>query len=117
MIYPFKVTIQEYEGHTYWVAKSSSLKGCIGQGDTPNEAIEELASNETEWLETAKEYNIPIPEVPVMKTDGYSGKLTIRIAPAEHGKAAYYAKREGISLNQYINDAVVSRNSEFSLAQ
>ena len=116
MIYPFKVSIQECEGHTYWVAKSSLLKGCIGQGDTPDEAISELASNETEWLETAKEFGIPIPEVPIMRTDGYSGKITIRIAPIEHGKAAYYAKEEGVSLNKYISDAIVSRNSECAMA-
>ena len=115
MVYPFKVFIQECEGHTYWVAKSSLLKGCIGQGDTPDEAISELASNETEWLETAKEFGIPIPEVPIMRTDGYSGKITIRIAPIEHGKAAYYAKEEGVSLNKYISDAIVSRNSECAM--
>ena len=116
MIYPFKVNIQECEGHIYWVAKSTLLKGCIGQGDNPEDAIAELADNEKEWLETAKEFGIPIPEIPVMKTDGYSGKLTIRIAPIEHGKAAYYAKEEGISLNKYINDAIVQRNSEAAMA-
>ena len=117
MIYPFKVSIQECDGHTYWVAKSSLLKGCVGQGDNPEEAITELADNEKEWLESAKEFGIPIPEVPVLRADGYSGKLTIRIAPIEHSKAAYYAKEEGVSLNKYISDAIVSRNSELSLAQ
>ena len=52
-----------------------------------------------------------------MKTDGYSEKLTIRITPLEHGKAAYYAKEEGVSLNKYISDAIVSRNSKFAISQ
>ena len=112
MIYPFSVFQNEVENHFFWVAKSSSLKGCVGQGDNPEEAIAELADNEKEWLESAKEFGIPIPEVPVLRADGYSGKLTIRIAPIEHSKAAYYAKEEGVSLNKYISDAIVSRNSE-----
>ena len=31
-----------------------------------------------------------------------------------HKQAALIAKEEGISLNQYINDAIISRNSELS---
>ena len=46
----------------------------------------------------------------------YSGKLTLRISPSEHEKAAKYAKREGVSLNQYINDAVVAKNAEHRLS-
>ncbi len=116
MKYPFSVTLHENEGHAYWVAKSASLKGCVGQGDTPEEAVCELTENETEWLETASEVGIPIPEVPKFNFDGYSGKLTIRIEPIEHGKAVCYAKEQGISLNKYINDAIVSKNSECAQA-
>ena len=62
MIYPFSVFQNIVEKHVFWVAKSSSLKGCVGQGDTIAEAIEELENNEHEWLESAREFNIPIPE-------------------------------------------------------
>ena len=110
--YPFTVTFHENEGHKYWVASSSALKGCVGQGETAEEATAELSFNETEWLETAEEVGIPIPPVPTMCFDGYSGKLTIRIEPIEHGKAVCYAREQGVSLNKYINDAIVSKNSE-----
>ena len=58
-----------------------------------------------------KEVSIPIPEIMIEKTENYSGKLTLRLAPYVHMQAVIYAQREGISLNQYINNAVVSQNA------
>lgn len=73
--------------------------------------MQELASNEIAWLETAAQVGIPIPPVPEESEQDYSGKLTLRVAPNVHRSAARLAKMEGISLNQYINDAVVAMNS------
>ena len=113
MKYPFRVFQAVVEQHVFWVAQSQSLKGCVGQGDTIDEAVRELAQNELEWLETAAECGISIPEVPSESLNKeYSGKLTVRIAPAVHEKAAQMAKREGVSLNQYINDAIVNWNAQ-----
>ena len=61
MKYPFYTYIDETDGHVYWVAKSLSLKGCVGQGDTLDDAISELAVNENDWLEEAGEFGITIP--------------------------------------------------------
>ena len=111
MQYPFHVYQNKVEDHLFWVAKSSSLKGCVGQGETPGEAISELEANEQEWLLTAKEVGIPIPSVPVEPSQEYSGKLTVRIAPTVHRDAARLAKAEKISLTQYISDAIVNWNA------
>ncbi|MCR4787632.1 MAG: type II toxin-antitoxin system HicB family antitoxin [Lachnospiraceae bacterium] len=111
MRYPFHVFQTEVEGHVFWVAKSNYLKGCVGQGDVQEDAIRELAENEEAWLETAHETGIPIPEIEPVNPDEYSGKMTLRMSPAIHREAAMIAKEEGISLNQYINDAVVSKNA------
>ena len=64
MLYPFRVYQNKVEEHVFWVAKSTCLKGCVGQGETAEEAISELEVNEQEWLVTAKEAGIPIPPVP-----------------------------------------------------
>lgn len=48
----------------FYVAMSRSLRGCVGQGVTTEEAIAELEENERVWLETAKEFGVPIPAVP-----------------------------------------------------
>ena len=62
MKYPFYTYNDEIEGHTFWVAKSLSLKGCVGQGDTIDDAVSELAVNENDWLEGAEEFGITIPK-------------------------------------------------------
>ena len=111
MKYPFSVFQTEIEGHVFWIAKSLYLKGCVGQGDTQEEAMKELSENEDAWLETAGEVGIPIPEIPLEHIADYSGKMTLRIAPSVHMQAARFAKQEGISLNQYINNAIVSQNA------
>ncbi len=115
MSYPFTVFQMENEGHIFWVAKSIQLKGCVGQGDTQEEAINQLEENEAAWLETAKQMDIPIPEVTIERASDYSGKMTLRIAAYVHKQAAMYAKREGVSLNQYINDAIVTQNALMSI--
>lgn len=115
MKYPFSVAQMENDGHVYWVAKSSQLDGCVGQGNSAEEALVELAENEEAWLETAKEVGIPIPDVSIEKVQTYSGKMTLRVSPFVHAQAAHIAKKWGISLNQYINDAVVAYNKETSI--
>lgn len=94
MKYPFSVAQMESEGHVYWVAKSSQLNGCVGQGDSVEEALAELAGNEEVWLETAADVGIPIPDVYVEKTQTYSGKLTLRVAPSVHERAALTCQKD-----------------------
>lgn len=61
MKYEFEVYQMEVRGHLFWVAKSKSLKGCVGQGETSDEAISELEQNEIEWLKTAEQCGMSIP--------------------------------------------------------
>ena len=117
MMYPFSVVLTKEGLDSFWVAKSSCLKGCIGVGASPDEAIKELEQNEVAWLETAKEVGIAIPEVPVEEENSFSGKFSLRISPSVHKKAVAAAKREGISLNQFINDAIVNYSAEISSAE
>lgn len=114
MKYPFRVYQTQVENHIFWIAECPALKGCVGQGGTPEEAIQELESNAKSWLDLAKEYGLQIPPVPVEPIYGYSGKLTLRVAPYVHQEAAELAKKQGVSLNQYINDAIVAQNARIS---
>jgi predicted HicB family RNase H-like nuclease len=52
------------------------------------------------WLESAYEdgLDIPLPR----SDDSYSGKFFIRAPKALHRKLSQLAKREGVSLNQYL---------------
>lgn len=111
MIYEFNVYQMQVDEHFFWVAESKSLKGCVGQGDSANEAIDELSANEIEWLETAREYGIPIPPATIRKEKQFSGKVSLRFSPFVHEDANNNARDLGISLNQYINDAIVYYNA------
>ena len=107
MLYEFSVYQMKVEEHLFWVAESKSLKGCVGQGETSSEAIRELEENEKEWLETARQFGIPIPPVSCRKEKTYSGKVSLRMSPYVHEKAAETAIDLGISLNQFVNDAII----------
>lgn len=114
MKYPFTVYKTKVEQHEFWIAESPLLKGCVGQGDTQEEALSELQINEDEWLKTAEEYGIDIPEIPCEAIKEYSGKFTVRCSPSVHRKTVELAEKQGISLNQYVNDAIVAQNSSIS---
>lgn len=112
MIYPFSVYQMVVEDHNFWVAESATLKGCVGQGETPEEAIQELCINEAEWLDMADELQMEIPTVPVKSPSQYSGKFTVRVSSVIHENATLCAQKEGISLNQYVNDAIIEKNTK-----
>lgn len=61
MKYKCDVYKTEVEGHVFWIAESKELKGCVGQGETAEKALSELKTNEEEWLDAAKMFEIPIP--------------------------------------------------------
>lgn len=110
MIYEFKMYQAQVEEHMLWVAESEILNGCSAQGDTAQEAYSALETAEQEWLETAKELGWNIPDIPIRELKVYSGKVALRISPMVHKAAAEYAEEQGISLNQYIGDAILAYN-------
>ncbi|MCI2062476.1 MAG: type II toxin-antitoxin system HicB family antitoxin [Eubacteriaceae bacterium] len=117
MKYGFNVYKTENEDHCFWIAKSEDLKGCVGQGETVDEAIAELKENEEEWLNAANEYGMDIPDVTCKKENEYSGKFVVRVGKTVHEEAVQAAGREGISLNQYVNNAIVAMNAAGSVKQ
>ena len=115
MKYGFVINLVDFDGDKVWVAESTDLKGCVGQGDTADAAIAELSVNEETWLEVAAERGLDIPEPSVISGQtAYSGKLTLRLGERLHKETAEAAKREGISVNQHIINAVVAYNTRRS---
>ena len=114
MKYPFKVFQWKNGEDVYWIAESTALNGCAAQADSIEAACEELAICEDEWLETAKEMGMEIPKIIPEENTKYSGKFTVRVAPYVHRQAAENAKANGISLAQYVSDALVAHNQLIS---
>jgi antitoxin HicB len=87
-----------------WFVAIKELPGCMTDSDTPEEALKEIREIQREWLEIAIEEGIDIPE-PRMDED-YSGRFNLRVPRSLHRRLVETAEREGVSLNQYINDVL-----------
>ena len=96
--YPLEVFwSDEDEGY---IAIAPDLPGCSAWGETATEALAEIQPAVEAWLEAAKKAGKPIP-VPTMPGSA-SGKFLMRLPKRLHADLTRAAKREGVSLNQYV---------------
>jgi antitoxin HicB len=84
--------------------------GCFATGATGAEALQNLESVGVDWINAAlaQGQNIPDP----MESNEYSGKLVLRMPSGLHRRAALWAHREGVSLNQFINTSLAEAVGE-----
>ena len=98
--YPVQLTQQRDDDDAYWLAEILDLPGCVSDGATPDEAIENLEDAKQLWIETQIEDGLEVPEP--TQADDYSGKFLVRMPKTLHRRLSEQAKREGISLNQHV---------------
>jgi len=80
------------------------LKGCMSDGETVAEALDNIREAKLEWFTYMLENDLPIPEpVDVSK---YSGKFVVRIPKSLHKTISEQSKIEGLSLNQYVANSL-----------
>ncbi|MDO8631921.1 MAG: type II toxin-antitoxin system HicB family antitoxin [Phycisphaerales bacterium] len=48
----------------YWVAEVPSLPGCVSQGKTKTQAIENIREAIDGWIEAAQAHGQPVPDEP-----------------------------------------------------
>ena len=95
--YPVTLYYAEEGGY---VAELEDLPGCLTEGETSEEAIQRLDNARNAWIQAAYEDGI---DIPLPRSDEeYSGKFMVRIPKYLHRRLAEKARREGVSLNQYI---------------
>ncbi len=98
---PYNYIIQQIndESGKYYYARVLELDGCQSDGDTFDEAYENLREAMQGYIETklANGLDIPIPQ----SAQDYSGKFVVRIPKSLHQSLAIEAEKEGVSLNQY----------------
>jgi predicted HicB family RNase H-like nuclease len=75
--------------------------------DSQAEALSQLDEIAEGWLEAAIARGQPIPEP--LEENEYSGKFILRLSKSVHQKAALAAKRDGVSLNQFISNCVAEQ--------
>ncbi len=87
-------------GAPAWVVWVDELPGCVSQGSTPSDALEMIDDAMRTWLEVALGHGDTIPEP--RGDASHSGKLMVRLPSSLHAALTTGARREGVSLNQYI---------------
>lgn len=99
----YPVELMEDDDGTYLV-RIPDLPGCADEGKTPEEAITNIEKTKRWWLKSAMKNECPIP-FPSEDIE-HSGKLLLRIPKYLHANLSRTAKREGVSLNQFIGQLI-----------
>ena len=90
---------------TYWIAKNFDLPGCMSDGETPNEAIRNLADARLGWIESYLEDGLEVPEPSKdYNSTEYEDQLFFDIDGKE------YCNDE-LALSILLKDDVLSANS------
>ena len=94
---PYTIKLIPEEAGGYF-AEIEELPGCMSQGETQKEALENIEDAKRMWLESMLKKNQVVPEPEITKE--YSGKFLLRVPVSLHRRIARLAKKEGVSLNQ-----------------
>jgi len=98
--YPMRLYTDESAEPIEWIAEYSDLPGCIGVGDTAEEAIAEAEINKSLWIEATEKLGGTVPEPSEIDSNSYSGKFNIRLPKFLHKALSLKADDEETSLNQ-----------------
>ena len=98
---PYNFIIQKVndESGEYYYARVMELDGCQSDGETFDEAYQNILDAMEGYIEAKLEngFDVPLP----CSEDRYSGKFVVRVPKSLHRSLAAAAEREGVSLNQY----------------
>jgi len=104
---PYHVSLvfdRDEDGNEGWVAEVEELPGCVSQGETPDEAVARVRDAMLGWVSVALADGKPIPE-PYEEPE-YSGRFLVRLPRSLHADLVRQARREGVSLNQFVATAL-----------
>lgn len=102
--YPAEVIRTEFD--TYFVS-IPQLPGCTTEADTLEEAFELPADTKVAWISAAMANGTSIP-APVDDA-GFSGRFVTRISRSLHRRVVEAARRDGVSLNAWVMEAISIR--------
>jgi antitoxin HicB len=108
--YPFQVLADPDGGY---VIVFPDLPGCMTQVDRVDDIGPMAEDARRGWIETAYERGMEIS--PPSYPSEYSGKFNLRIPRSLHRQLAEGARRDGVSLNQYVETLLARRDAQISL--
>jgi antitoxin HicB len=98
--YPFTVRMLAQEEGGGFLIEFPDLPGCMSDGETLEEAIENGQDAMSCWLSAARESNKKIPKPG--KFEPQSGKWVQRVPKSMHYRLVEQARQEGVSLNTLV---------------
>lgn len=115
---PYKIEIEpisekEGGGYTARLSQFGSM-GIVGDGETIQEAIEDLENYKKLVFESLIKSGKKIPD-PENEITQYSGKVLIRMPKELHSKLIEDARINGVSLNQYMVYLLSSNRMDLSI--
>jgi predicted HicB family RNase H-like nuclease len=88
----------------------------VGDGDTPQEAYDNLMTAKAEIFEDYLQSGVQIPKPPdVSQYEDYSGKLVLRMPRELHARLSLAARANDASLNQFIVYALSSFEAKWDV--
>lgn len=106
--YNFNVFLTYSSGEKEYLIKYVDFNTIIGVGKTLEEALKEAQENLKIYLDYCKDNSIEIPNPSLEEEKDYSGKITLRMSKTLHQKVDERARKEGISVNSLVNEALNS---------
>jgi len=100
--YPINIVWSEDDGE--YLATCASFPGLSAFGETEEEALKEAKIALELFIASYTERGLTLPK-PV-RVSKYSGQLRLRLPKSLHQRAATIASHDGVSLNQYITNAL-----------
>jgi len=100
-----RVLIPEEEGG--YSAEILEFPGCYSQGETAEEAIQNVEEAARNWIEATLASGKPIPDP--SSHYQYGGKIALRLPRSLHRQAMRLAERDGVSLNHWLTTAIAAR--------
>jgi len=97
--YPIRLYFKVNETKSYWVTEYIDLPGCVGVGNTKEEALEDGEINKENWLDAALEIGKDIPTPSAQYTGEYSGKFNLRLPKYLHRDLTLLSEEQDVSLN------------------
>lgn len=99
----YPVEIHHSEEDQGFIATFPDLPGCSAWGASEAEALKESQAAASAWLKACKAAGNPVPSAsnPAGETD-FSGRFVMRIPKRLHADLSRGARRQGVSLNQYV---------------
>lgn len=79
-----------------WMASIPALPGCMGDGETPEEALADVEKAMAEWIDAAHQAGRDVPGPLAL------GQWRQRVPRSLHEKLKLVAASEGVSLNAWV---------------